>query len=251
MRKVLLMVFACVMLLGLGTSVASAQSKKTCDKSGHGNTCKPKQQCDKSGKGDKCKPKPDCDKSGKGKDCKPKPDCDKSGKGKDCKPKPEPCDKSGKGKDCNPKPEPCDKSGKGDDCNPEPPECEPPKVLVHGECMTPVPPPAAGPCAKADLVLLRDLIKGTGPLDSLVCLFLGDNSVNASKDPGGDCPGALIALPINPVIGVCLLVPPADSPMNMTATATTTGAGLPDGSAVTGLVSQLSATIGGLLKLGG
>jgi hypothetical protein len=247
MRKVLLMVFACVMLMGLGTTVASAESGKTCDKSGKGNTCKPKPKCDKSGKGNKCKPKPDCDKSGKGNKCKPKPDCDKSGKGNDCKPEP-PCDKSGHGNDCNP--EPCDKSGKGDDCKPEPPKCEPPKVLVHGECMTPVPPPAAGPCAKADLVLLRDLIKGTGPLDSLVCLFLGENSVNASKDAGGDCPGALIALPINPVIGVCLLVPPAEStsPASATALPALPGAGgLPDASAVTGLLNQVTATLGGLL----
>ncbi|MEA2157379.1 MAG: hypothetical protein QOE11_3519, partial [Solirubrobacteraceae bacterium] len=184
--------------------------------------------------------------------CKPEP-CDKSGKGNDCKP--EPCDKSGKGNDC--KPEPCDKSGKGENCPPPPPVCEPPKMVVNGVCMVPVPPPAAGPCAKADLVLLRDLIKGTGPLDSLVCVFLGDNAVNASKDTGGDCPGALLALPVNPLIGVCLLVPPAASTAPATglpavpALPALPGAGgLPDASAVTGLVNQLTATLTGLMKVG-
>ena len=70
-----------------------------------------------------------------------------------------------------------------------------------------VPPPKDGPCAKADLVLLEDLIAGTG---ALVCLYLGDNAPNASSKPGGDCPDATLALPIDNLLGACLYLPPAD-----------------------------------------
>jgi hypothetical protein len=126
--------------------------------------------------------KPQCkhgvDKSGK---CKPKP-CehgkDKSGK---CKPKPHP----------KPNPPQCE-HGKDDKGH-----CKPPPIIVH--------PPSHGPCSKADLVLLEDLIKGSG---ALLCLYLGENSQNATD--GKDCPDALLALPVDSLIGACLFLPPAD-----------------------------------------
>jgi hypothetical protein len=137
--------------------------------------------------------KPDC-KYGKSKNggCKPKP-C-KYGKSKDgkCKPKPPDC-KYGKSSDgkCKPQPPDC-KYGKYDDG-----KCKPPPVVVE--------PPASGPCSQADLVLLEDLLKGTG---GLVCLYLGDNSPNA--DAVKDCPGALLALPLDHLVGACVFLPPVD-----------------------------------------
>jgi hypothetical protein len=118
----------------------------------------------------------------------------KPGKDGKCKSKPKDCkygkDISGK---CKPKPPECeygsDKDGK---CNPKPP------VII-------VPGPKEGPCSKADLVLLEDLLKGTG---ALACLYLGDNAPNATADL--DCPDALLALPIDNLVGACVYLPPAD-----------------------------------------
>jgi hypothetical protein len=120
----------------------------------------------------------------------------KYGKGKDgkCKPKPKDCkygkDISGK---CNPKPPECEYgTDKAGNCNPNPP------IIV-------VPGPKEGPCSLADLVLLEDLLKGTG---ALACVYLGDNAPNASADL--DCPDALLALPLDNLIGACVYLPPAD-----------------------------------------
>ncbi len=122
-----------------------------------------------------------------------KPDC-KYGKSKDgkCKPKPPDCNygKSSDGK-CKPQPPDC-KYGKYDDG-----KCKPPPVVVE--------PPSSGPCSQADLVLLEDLLKGTG---GLVCLYLGDNSPNA--DAVKDCPGALLALPLDHLVGACVFLPPVE-----------------------------------------
>jgi len=130
-----------------------------------------------------------------------KPQC-KHGKDKNGKCKPKSCkhgtDKNGK---CRPKPKPQPKP------KPKPPECEYGKG-EKGNCKPPpivVPPPAKGPCSKADLVLLEDLIKGTG---ALLCLYLGENSLNATD--AKDCPDALLALPVDSLIGACLFLPPAD-----------------------------------------
>jgi hypothetical protein len=137
-----------------------------------------------------------------------KPDC-KYGKSKDGKCKPKPC-KYGKSKDgkCKPQPPDC-KYGKGSDgkCKPQPPDCKYGKY-DDGKCKPPpvvVEPPASGPCSQADLVLLEDLLKGTG---GLVCLYLGDNSPNATSDR--DCPDALLALPLDNLLGACVFLPPVD-----------------------------------------
>jgi hypothetical protein len=174
MRRILLMVFALAMFMGLTTTGAMASAKKS-DK-GKPHSCT-------YGK----------TKSGK---CKPKPG-------------PEECE-HGVTADhqCMPKPEDC-KYGMTTDgkCKPKPPEC-PYGSDDHGMCKPPpvvYPPPAAGPCAKADLVLLEDLLKGTG---GLACLYLGDNAPNAMD--GADCSGALLALPLDHLLGVCLFLPPAD-----------------------------------------
>jgi hypothetical protein len=138
------------------------------------------------------------------------PHC-KYGKSKDgkCKPKPPDC-KYGKSKDgkCKPKPPDC-KYGKSSDgkCKPQPPDCKYGKDY-DGKCKPPpvvVEPPETGPCSQADLVLLEDLLKGTG---GLVCLYLGDNSPNA--DAVKDCPGALLALPLDHLVGACVFLPPVD-----------------------------------------
>ncbi len=137
-----------------------------------------------------------------------KPDC-KYGKSKDGKCKPKPC-KYGKSKDgkCKPKPPDCN-YGKSSDgkCKPQPPDCKYGKY-DDGKCKPPpvvVEPPASGPCSQADLVLLEDLLKGTG---GLVCLYLGDNSPNA--DAVKDCPGALLALPLDHLVGACVFLPPVE-----------------------------------------
>jgi hypothetical protein len=120
--------------------------------------------------------------------------------------------KHGKDGKCKPKPKPKDCKYGNDisgNCKPKPPECEygsdkdghcnptPPIIIVPG--------PKEGPCSKADLVLLEDLLKGTG---ALACLYLGDNAPNATADL--DCPDALIALPIDNLVGACVYLPPAD-----------------------------------------
>ena len=189
MRRALLMAIAAAAFLGVTSPAATASSSKpNCsDKSKPG--CSEK-RCSNKGKGNSkhgCKPKP----------CKSGYERTKSGK---CKPKPPKC-KPGEEKvhgKCVPK---CkdnqyrDKHGK---CQDKPPVCQ------HKPC---VPPPKDGPCEKADLVLLEDLIAGTG---GLVCLYLGDNAPNASDKPGGDCPDATLALPIDNLLGACLYLPPAD-----------------------------------------
>ncbi len=191
MRRILLMVFALAMFMGLATTGAMASAKKSDDK---GKECK--YGMTQSGK---CKAKPkECKygttQSGK---CKPKPkdpeECE-HGVTADhqCMPKPEDC-KYGMTTDgkCKPKPRDCP-YGKDDDDN-----CKPPPIVY--------PPPATGPCAQADLVLLEALLKGTG---GLACLYLGDNAPNATN--GADCGGALLALPLDHLLGVCLFLPPAD-----------------------------------------
>jgi hypothetical protein len=121
--------------------------------------------------------------------------------------------KHGKGKEgkCKPKPKPrdCDYgkdiSGK---CKPKPPEC-PYGMDKDGKCLPKPPiivePPKEGACSEADLVLLEDLLKGTG---GLLCVYLGDNAPNATAD--ADCPDALIALPIDNLLGACVFLPPVD-----------------------------------------
>jgi hypothetical protein len=60
----------------------------------------------------------------------------------------------------------------------------------------------AGNCAKADLVLLTEDVK-------ILCLYFGDNAMNATT--AKDCPDALLALPVDSLVGACLFLPPADS----------------------------------------
>lgn len=190
MRRVLLMVVAAMAFVGFGASTAAASGGKA----GCTDTSKPgcsEKRCANPGGGNSkhgCTPP---------KPCKPGYVRTKSGK---CKPKPVTCQPGYEkvhGK-CVPK---CkdnqfrDKHGK---CRDKPPVCQ------HKPC---VPPPPSGPCSKADLVLLEDLIAGTG---ALACLFFGDNAPNASDKPGGNCPEATLALPIDHLIGACLYLPPAD-----------------------------------------
>ena len=59
----------------------------------------------------------------------------------------------------------------------------------------------AGNCSLADLVLLEDA--------KIVCLYLGENAENATTE--ADCPDALIALPVSPVVGACVFLPPEGS----------------------------------------
>jgi hypothetical protein len=225
MRRVsLLMVLAVAAFMSLGTTGAMAAGKAGGKPAG----CK-------QGKGDKCKPKP-----------KPKPKHKDCGYGKDisgkCKPKPPECqygtDKDGK---CNPKPPEC-QYGKDDDGN-----CKQPPIVL--------PPPKEGPCSQADLVLLEDLLKGTG---ALACVYLGDNAPNASGDK--DCPDALLALPLDNLIGACVYLPPADvgptetssttSSETSSATSSETSAALAEANAdsgpvgLLGLLSQLTGLFG-------
>jgi hypothetical protein len=165
------------------------------------------------------------------------------GNGK-CKPKPKDCkygkDISGK---CNPKPPDCEYgTDKAGNCNPKPP------IIV-------VPSPKEGPCSLADLVLLEDLLKGTG---ALACVYLGDNAPNASGDK--DCPDALLALPLDNLIGACVYLPPADvgptetssttSSETSSATSSETSAALAEANAdsgpvgLLGLLSQLTGLFG-------
>lgn len=134
-------------------------------------------------------------------------------KGKKCpppKPRPKPACKYGQSKKdgkCLPKPCPSGTTrGTDGKCAPPPPEC-PWSKDDKGHCKPPVVihPPENGPCSKADLVLLEDLLKGTG---GLLCLYLGDKADQADK--AKDCPDALLALPIDPLLGACLFLPPAE-----------------------------------------
>ena len=236
MRRILLMVFALAMFMGLGTAGAMAddkeddgKGKKECKYGQHSSgKCKAKPKECEYGKDDDGKDDHGKDDDGK---CKPKPKECKYGKDDDgkCKPKPEEC-KYGQAADgkCKPKPEKC-KYGKDDDG-----KCKPPPVVV--------PKPEDGPCSEADLVLLEDLLKGTG---ALLCLYVGENAPNASDEE--DCEGALLALPVDSLIGACLFLPPAevggDSPHSNTAAA---GTPLTKGGPLDGLLSMVT----GLFKLG-
>jgi hypothetical protein len=199
MRRIMLMVFA-VALFGLlgGTTTAMASSSsgksnaKRCNNPGGGNSkhgCKPC-PAGQERHGSKCRPKP----------CPPGKVRGSDGK---CKPKPCPAGQERHGSKCKPKPCPAgqvrDKHG---DCKPPPVHCDDDEINVGGHC---VPRPPSGPCSKADLVLLEDLLKGTG---GLVCVYLGENAPNASKDL--DCPEAALALPIDNLLGACLYLPPAE-----------------------------------------
>jgi hypothetical protein len=169
------MVFALAMFMGLTTTGAMAASKKS---DHHGKKCS-----NGAWPSGMCKPKKDDD--NKPEECKYGVTADH-----ECMPNPNDC-KYGRGDDgkCKPKPCPYGKDDHG--------MCKPPPVVY--------PPPEEGVCSKADLVLLEDLLKGTG---ALACLFFGDNAANADKDK--DCAGALLALPLKPLIGACLFLPPAD-----------------------------------------
>ncbi len=144
-----------------------------------------------------------------------------------------------------PKPEDCKYGMMDGKCKPKPVEC-PYGKDDYGNCKPPpvvVPPPAAGPCAQSDLVLLEALLKGTG---ALLCLYLGDNAANASDTV--DCQGALLALPIDPLIGVCLYLPPAKVGGSSPTPAV---GGLSSGTPLTsgGPLGGLLSTLTGLLKL--
>lgn len=197
MRKVLLMVLALAMFMALGSTTAlagsgskSSANEKRCNNPGGGNSkhgCKP---CPKGQErhGSKCRPKP----------CR----AGYERHGSKCKPKPCRAGYERHGKHCKPKPCPegqvRDRDGK---CKPKPVECKDDEINVDGKC---VPRPKDGPCSKADLVLLEDLIAGTG---GLLCLYLGENAPNADK--AKDCPDATLALPIDSLLGACLYLPPA------------------------------------------
>jgi hypothetical protein len=172
----------------------------------------------------------------------------KQGKGDaaKCKGKPKPKPKT------KPKPKDCQYGAKDGQCNPKPPECQYGSPDKDGNCPPKppivVPPPKEGPCSKADLVLLEDLLKGTG---ALACVYLGDNAPNASAD--ADCPDALLALPLDNLIGACVYLPPADVESTATSSAAAEAApALAEANAdsgaggLQGLLSQLT----GLLKLG-
>lgn len=174
MRRVLLMVMAIAAFMCVGTAGAVAGGTPGKPGDCKGKKCPPPKP--------QPKPKPP-----------PKPPC-KYGQSK----------KDGK---CLPKPCPSGTSrGTDGKCTPPPPDC-PWSKDDKGHCKPPIVihPPENGPCSKADLVLLEDLLKGTG---GLVCLYLGDKADQADK--AKDCPDALLALPIDPLIGACLFLPPAD-----------------------------------------
>lgn len=179
--------------------------------------------------------------------------------------KPTGCSKyaKSKGKDCKrPKPRPREDCQYGKDpktgaCLPKPPDCPYGKDPKDGSCLPKpivVPSPSEGPCSQADLVLLEDLLKGTG---ALLCVYLGDNAPNASADY--DCPDALLALPIDNLVGACLYLPPAEvtpseevAPtveQGSVATTSQMKAINAETSSVGGLQGLVS-TLTGLLKLG-
>jgi hypothetical protein len=166
-----------------------------------------------------------------------------------------------KAKGCKPKSKPRDDckygTNKDGSCKPKPPEC-PYGTDKDGTCLPEppviVPPPKEGACSQADLVLLEDLLKGTG---ALLCVYLGDNAPNASADY--DCPDALLALPIDNLVGACLYLPPAEvtpseevAPtveQGSVATTSQMKAINAETSSVGGLQGLVS-TLTGLLKLG-
>ena len=183
MRRVLFTVLALVVFMGIGTAGASASAKGSPAK---GSGCD-NSRASKSGSSDCAKPK------------RCKTGLLKKGK---CASKPAPKP--------TPKPRPCKEdeyAGKDGTCHPKPPlpaPCGKDEIYIDGHC---VPRPTSGPCAKADLVLLEDLLKGTG---ALACVYLFENAPNADDGPGGDCPDALLALPIDSLLGACVYLPPAD-----------------------------------------
>lgn len=59
-----------------------------------------------------------------------------------------------------------------------------------------------GNCQRADLVLLTEDAK-------IVCLFFGENAQFATQT--ADCRDALIALPVDDVLGACVFLPPAQA----------------------------------------
>jgi hypothetical protein len=181
MRRILLMVFAVAMFGLLGSTAAQANSS-----SGGSNA----KRCSNPGGGNS--------KHG----CKPCP-AGQERHGSKCRPKPCPAGQERHGSTCKPKPCPNGqvRNGSGT-CQPPPVHCDDDEINVGGHC---VPRPVSGPCSKADLVLLEDLLKGTG---GLVCVYLGENAPNASKDI--DCPDAALALPIDNLLGACLYLPPAE-----------------------------------------
>jgi hypothetical protein len=88
----------------------------------------------------------------------------------------------------------------------------------------------AGNCAKADLVLLTEDVK-------ILCLYFGQNGENATTSK--DCPDALLALPLPPLGGGCLFLPPADSGAGSAAMPA-----LPTNTALPSMVTDLLALPG-------
>jgi hypothetical protein len=161
----------------------------------------------------------------------------------------------GKGKNgCKPKPQLRDcKYGKDikGNCKLEPPQC-PNGTDKDGNCLPKppivVPPPKEGACSLADLVLLEDLLKGTG---ALLCVYLGDNAPNATADL--DCPDAVLALPLDNLVGACLYLPPAEVPPSASTASPASASQLSAIDAETSSVGGLQglvSTLTGLLKLG-
>lgn len=199
MRRVFLMVFAVAMFMVVGSAGAMASSSsskasnaKRCSNPGGGNSkhgCKPC-PAGQERHGSKCRPKPcPAGQERHGSKCKPKPCPAGQARGRDGKCHPRPC------------PSGQMRNGSGH-CQPPPVHCDDDEINVDGHC---VPRPVTGPCSLADVVLLEDLLKGTG---GLLCVYLGENAPNASKDL--DCPDAALALPVDNLIGACLYLPPAE-----------------------------------------
>jgi hypothetical protein len=137
-------------------------------------------------------------------------------------------------------------------CKPEPPQCPPGSEAKDGTCVpTPpivVPHPKEGPCSVADLVLLEDLLKGTG---ALLCVYLGDNAPNATADL--DCPDAVLALPLDNLVGACLYLPPADvtrSESEATPASPSQVSAINAETSSVGGLQGLVSTLTGLIKLG-
>jgi hypothetical protein len=177
--------------------------------------------------------------------------------------KPTTCKHAKGKKECKrPKPKPRDECQYGKDpktgmCLPKPDECPYGKDPKDGTCLPKpivVPPPSEGPCSQADLVLLEDLLKGTG---ALLCVYLGDNAPNATADL--DCPDSLLALPLDNLVGACLYLPPAEvSPSEEVAPTVEQGTvatksqvkAIDTETSSVGGLSGLLSTLTGLLKLG-
>ncbi len=173
MRKLLILLAAVASALAI-MMVGGVGTASACDPP----NCPPKERGDdESGKDGKpgCKPK--------------KPKCPGNGNGGGGKPK---CPGNGNGGKPN-----CPGNGGGK------PKC-PGDGNGGGGCKPKCPPakPPAGNCQDADLVLLTEDAK-------ILCLFLGENAPLADK--AKQCPDALIPLPVDELIGVCLFLPPADN----------------------------------------